>query len=285
MSKAGIGELGDDTAPDESETFVYQPEVNIVSRPQFLEGHRAFLEAQRQKWKQDASGPATDAELLIEFAGRICYMSFEKPAPLTTREYIQKLIRKGHESVLEHASWTFVIAGVSRAFTHQLVRHRVGFAYSQLSQQYHDERGARLIVPTELQSSPELLLLWKQSLLDSKKHYDFLASSLGLDEDQLASGPGSAETRRALRSAARSVLPNATESIVAVTVNARALRHFLRSRGGIVGDLEMRRVSAALMATVQPEAPSIVYDFKVEKAEDGFPIVQQTPLGKPSNAD
>jgi thymidylate synthase (FAD) len=257
--------------------FVYEPIVHVISRPIFLEEHRVFLESQKQQWDREHGGKATDAELLIEFAGRTCYMSFSRPAPLTTQKYIENLVTKGHESVLEHASWTFVLSGVSRAFTHQLVRHRVGFAYSQLSQQYHDERGSRLIVPVELLSNPSLLEAWKKALLDSKETYDHLVKSLGVDDLKGGLDKTKSELRRALRSAARSVLPNAIETIISVTANARALRHFLKVRGSIEGDLEMRRVSAALMSSIKPEAPSAFFDFSVETAPDGYPIVRHRP--------
>jgi thymidylate synthase (FAD) len=76
-----------------------------------------------------------------------------------------------------------------------------------------------------------------------------------------------------LRSAARSVLPNASETVIVATINARALRHFLKVRGGIVGDAEMRSVSAALLETLRPEGPALFFDFQVEYPEDGLPLV------------
>src|SRR5579864_6542610 len=113
--------------------------IFLLARPQFGQSYQHFLdeflpEDQRQ-WRQNDS--ATAAERLVEFAGRVCYMSFgSRQSSGTTAEYIRRLIRNGHDSVLEHASWTILVSGVSRAFTHQLVRHRAGFSFSQLSQQY-----------------------------------------------------------------------------------------------------------------------------------------------------
>ena len=83
---------------------------------------------------------------------------------------------------------------------------------------------------------------------------------------------------RALRSAARSVLPNATETTIVVTANARALRHFFKLRGGIVGDAEMRCVSAALLDMIRPEAPALFSDFSVEDRPDGLPLVIHHPF-------
>jgi thymidylate synthase (FAD) len=225
------------------------------------------------RWQED--GNATDAERLVEFAGRVCYLSFgRQQSPRNNAEYIANLIRRGHDSVLEHAAWTFVLAGVSRAFTHQLVRHRVGFSYSQLSQQYHDERASAVVRPAEIDRNARAAAAWDTAMAATRAAYATIADELGLDDP----GRLPAETRRALRSAARSVLPNALESIVVVSANARAIRHFLRLRGGIQGDPEMRLVAAALLDTLRPEAPALFADFVVSDPGDNLPLVSQVPL-------
>jgi thymidylate synthase (FAD) len=253
------------------------PEITLLARPVFGEAYRDFLRAhlppEDAHWFED--GGATDAERLVEFAGRVCYLSFGRyQSPRNNAEYIANLIRRGHESVLEHAAWTFVLAGVSRAFTHQLVRHRVGFSYSQLSQQYHDERETPVIRPAEINRNARAAAAWDAAIAASRAAYVTLANELGLN-DPASMLP---EPRRALRSAARSVLPNAMESIVVVTANARAIRHFLKLRGGIEGDPEMRLVAAALLDTLRPEAPALFADFMVSHPPDGMPIVRQVPL-------
>ena len=87
-------------------------------------------------------------EHIAEFAGRACYQSFDKPNPLTARnwDYLENIISLGHESVLEHNPVTFYITGVSRAFTHELIRHRL-LSYSQQSQRYVDESEANIVIP------------------------------------------------------------------------------------------------------------------------------------------
>src|SRR5690348_14458712 len=136
------------------------PQIFCISRPNVdYENLFKFLNHKGTTWRRTLG--ASPAEELIELAGRICYMSFgSDQSRRTTAEYIANLIICGHESVLEHASWTFFITGVSRAFTHQLVRHRVGFSFSQLSQQYHDERNARFVEPPELAESPRAAEIW-----------------------------------------------------------------------------------------------------------------------------
>ncbi len=256
------------------------PRAYILSRPQFEESYQQFLDyslpGTEATWKH--VGPSTQAERLVEFSGRVCYMSFgSKQSNKTTTEYIHNLIRHGHESVLEHVCWTFALAGVTRSFTHQFVRHRVGFAFSQLSQQYHDESEARFVRPFGIEKVPEAVSVWDEAVRDSHAAYRKLFKLLEITSQLHASVPKK-EINRALRSAARSVLPNATETAIVFTANARALRHFLRVRGGIIGDLEMRFVAAALLELVRPEAPAIFSDYNIGRMEAGAPIVIYRPL-------
>ncbi len=213
----------------------------------------------------------------MEAAGRVCYMSFGvHQSPRTNAEYIRHLIRMGHESVLEHVSWTFLVTGVSRAFTHQLVRHRVGFAFSQLSQQYHDETEAEFVEPWPLGSHPDARAAWEQAVSSAKGAYREILQILRGLEGKIGKNPAQhKEVQRAIRSAARSVLPNATETKIVVTANARALRHFFAIRGSIPGDVEMRKVGTELLRLVQAEAPSLFFDFRVERLPDGSPIVRR----------
>ena len=94
-------------------------------------------------------------EGLIEVSGRVCYMSFgSKRRRRTNKDYIGHILEVGHGSVLEHAAWNFIITGVSRSFTHELIRHRAGFGYSQLIQRYVDESSA------DFKSDPILIKPW-----------------------------------------------------------------------------------------------------------------------------
>lgn len=100
--------------------FYTEPKVSVLARPNFVEP--AHLPVQ---WM----GDSTDGERLAEFAGRLCYMSQKNPANRTTRDYLENIKKQGHGSVLEHANYSLLLEGVSRSLTHELVRHRAGFAY------------------------------------------------------------------------------------------------------------------------------------------------------------
>jgi thymidylate synthase (FAD) len=249
------------------------PRVYLLGRPHFDREYEEFLRdilpPGEASWRCDEN--ATPAERLVEFAGRVCYMSFGmRQSCKTNAEYIQNFIRQGHESVLEHAVWTLAIAGVSRALTHQLVRHRVGFAFSQLSQQYHDQSEAKFVRPPQIEDVPEAGAAWDNAIRETQLAYKKILSNL---EAQQTRSYSRSEVTRALRSAARSVLPNATETALVVTVNARAARHFLKLRGTIVGDVEMRCTTAALLEVLRPEGPAFFADFSVKYLDDGLPLL------------
>jgi thymidylate synthase (FAD) len=250
-----------------------EPKVYLIGRVQFdLSAFSAFMMEEHIEWRRTPN--STPPEEIVEVAGRTCYMSFgAAQSPRTNGEFIKNLIAQGHESVLEHASWTFMITNVSRAFTHQLVRHRVGFAFSQLSQQYHDERDASFVMPPHLELFPEAKEAWEKAIKSTKDAYASLNALLSPTGSSLSEDLDKRELNRAIRSAARSVLPNATETKIVVTVNARALRHFFKVRGSIPGDIEMRLVAAALLKIVESEAPGMFFDFRIENLSDGSPIV------------
>lgn len=248
-----------------------EPRLYVLSRPQLdLREVSRFLEEESTEWRRTSG--ATEAEDIVEFAGRICYMSFgAKQSPKSNHEYLQNLISQEHDSVLEHSSWTFLLTGVSRAFTHQMVRHRAGFSFSQLSQQYHDETTAKFVVPAEVTANPDLMELWLRLIEELRQGYQSICNDLN------KSDPGQApskEARRSLRSAARSILPNATETKIVFSANGRALRHFLKMRGAIAGDLEMRRVSALIYSRLEDEAPALLSDFEMSVHEDGYPLIR-----------
>ena len=230
-----------------------------------------FLLDHNASWKR--SNDVAQGEEIVEIAGRLCYMSFGKRQKHTNKDFIHHLLRKGHESVLEHVNWTFLVCGVSRAFTHQLVRHRVGFSFSQLSQQYYDQTEAEFIKPPILAKFPKACAAWEQAIHITKKSYREILGELATLDIPSQNGISKKEARRLIRSSARSVLPNATETKIVMTANARAIRNFLCARGSIPGDEEMRMVCAELLKLLKDEAPAIFMDFEIETLGDGSPIV------------
>jgi thymidylate synthase (FAD) len=241
-----------------------------------------FLRDHGVTWSSDSEVPA---EVLCEIAGRVCYMSFARPRPGGNRAYLEHIKESGHGSVLEHAVWNLLITGVSRSLTHELVRHRVGFSYSQLSQRYVDESDAEFIEPDIIASDSELHVVWTDAVQRAREAYVRLVRLLEskLEDESFASrwlpfGAATTNRRKVARQAARSVLPNATETKIFVTANARALRHFLEQRGSRHAEPEIRKLANVLLDVLQRESPHLFGDYRRIPLPDGtFEIVTDYP--------
>ncbi|HEX4575561.1 MAG TPA: FAD-dependent thymidylate synthase [Gemmatimonadales bacterium] len=232
------------------------PRVSLVARPEFLEPEHLRVE-----WRGEASA----GERLAEFAGRICYMSQGNPAQRTTAEYLENIKKQGHGSVLEHAVYVLLVEGISRSCSHELVRHRAGFGYSQLSQRYVDESHAAFVVPPAVLGDAALEGTWERHMAAAQAAYVEAVAALmeryGWIGDKI-------HRRKMAREAARSVLPNATEVKVVVSGNARAWRTMLELRTGEGAELEIRRMAIACLRVLAREAPALFADFEIYVAED-----------------
>lgn len=212
------------------------------------------------KWTTDTDN---DHGKLIEFAGRACYESWHKPNPATATNdgYIRHILESLHFSVIEHAGFTVMITGVSRAFTHEMVRHR-HFSFSQLSQRFVNEDDAPCVLPPLFRDDPEARTVFEEHYARTQEAYKKLAEIgtrklVGMDDKTLR--------RKRVREAARWVLPNMTETHIVVTGNHRAWREFFEKRGELHVDAEMRQVALAIFKEVaQPTAPVLYQDFRVE---------------------
>jgi len=222
-----------------------------------------FLADHGVSWQTDTD---VASEVLCETAGRVCYMSFAKPRPGGNSTYLGHIKEVGHGSVLEHAVWNLLLTGISRSLTHELIRHRAGMGYSQLSQRYVDESVAEYVEPAVIAGDPELHRLWLDSVAQSHRAYMTLAEKL---QSKFADEPDRTARRKAARQAARSVLPNATETKIFVTANARALRHFLEQRGSRHAEPEIRLLANKLLDVLVQEAPTLFGDSRREPLADG----------------
>ncbi len=217
--------------------IIHEPSVYLVGRQTINEAEiERFLADHKASWETDTE---IGAEQLCEVAGRLCYMSFGKGRK-TNNEYLGHILEVGHGSVLEHATWNLLITGVSRSFTHELVRHRAGWAYSQLSQRYVDESEADFVEPDVIAGDPALHEMWLEAIEASHAAYVKLVEKLA---EKYAEYPDKTMRRKLARQAARSVLPNATETRIFVSANARALRHFIEMRCSEFADIEIRKVA------------------------------------------
>jgi thymidylate synthase (FAD) len=236
--------------------FYLEPTVTLLARPTFVTPEHLPV---------NYIGESTDGERLAEFAGRVCYMSQHNPAKRTTRDYLENIKKQGHGSVLEHANYSLLLEGVSRSLTHELVRHRAGFAYSQLSQRYVDESEASFVVPPAIAGDEALEGAWRAQIESAQSTYVALVAQLmeryGWVTDRV-------HRRKMAREAARGVLPNSTETKIVVTGNARAWRTMLELRSSEGAELEIRRLAVAVLRVLQEEAPAFFSDFEIYQAED-----------------
>jgi thymidylate synthase (FAD) len=224
-----------------------------------------FIAPDDVPWSTDAEGgPA-----LVEFAGRACYQSWDKPNPrtATNASYIKHIIDVGHFSVLEHATVTFYITGVSRSCTHELIRHR-HFSYSQLSQRYVPEHDSQVVVPPGIAGDPELERIFLEATDTARAAYTALQTRLN---EKLAGAEGTVRRKQA-RQAARSVLPNATETRIVVTGNYRAWRHFIATRASEQADVEIRRLAIECLRQLVEVAPQVFSDFDIYGLPDGTEV-------------
>jgi thymidylate synthase (FAD) len=248
-----------------------EPRVTLLARQQ-------FLGAPHVAWAGDSP---VAAETVAEFAGRLCYLSFGADAGFegghkliagrtTNREYIANILKVRHGSVIEHAVWTLLIEGVSRALTHELVRHR-HLSYSQLSQRYVDESEVGFVLPPEISEGTPAFDIWKASCERALEDYRHLLAQI---EEQVRDEPSATLRRKRARQTARSLLPNAAETKVVVTGNARAWRHFIELRGSGTAETEIRALAHAVLALLREESPSLFGDYRVCKGENGVEVIE-----------
>jgi thymidylate synthase (FAD) len=244
---------------------IRRPTVYLVGRSSLDAGEvaRFLRDHGAEHWTTDTEAAT---QVLPELAGRLCYMSFAKPRPGGNSAYLGHIKEVRHGSVLEHSVWNFVITGVSRSFTHELVRHRAGFSYSQLSQRYVDESVADFVEPDCIAEDAELDSVWRSAVQRAQEAYVQLVERL---QRKFESVEDKTLRRKLARQAARSVLPNATETKIFVTANARALRHFIELRCNEAAETEIREVAAQILEILQKDAPNLFGDYEFVRLPDG----------------
>lgn len=255
-----------------------EPTVKLVSRTEVdWDAVSAFLaEEGLPPVPESIRAGEDESAAVVEISARICYMSYGK-GRRDIEEFITNLLAKGDGSVFEHVNYGFIITGVSRALTHELVRHRAGFAYSQRSQRFVNESAADFVVPPMLKQgrpgTEEARRIFESAMTDAQEAYRSLVSELYkvLPEDEFEA---QTDRRKAVRQAARSVLPNATETKIFVTANVRAWRHFIEMRGAAFADWEIRKVALKVLDILRGEAPLLFGDFTTEDLPDGTRIAK-----------
>jgi thymidylate synthase (FAD) len=194
----------------------------------------------------------TNPEITVAIAARLCYsasdiikIEYDFKEAENGLEKARKLIKKirtsGHESVLEHANFTFIVDKLSRSASHQLVRHRIA-SYSQRSQRYVKEINPQIVIPQSISENKELLDKFNNLVGEIYSLYGFFLESGIPAED------------------ARYILPNAAQTQLSFTMNARELLHFFKLRGCERAQWEIRNLAKEIFKLVYPIAPSIFHN-------------------------
>jgi thymidylate synthase (FAD) len=196
-----------------------------------------------------------EPESVVAMAAKLCYSASDveglrdKIAAKDQKAFVEKLVSIGHMSPIEHVSFTFGIEGVSRACTHQLVRHRVA-SYSQQSQRYVKETEFDYVIPETIKNDKALTKQFEKYMRDAQKAYDVMMAGLA---KQGITGENAQQD-------ARFLLPNAAETKIVVTMNARELLHFFRVRCCNRAQWEIRAMATEMLKLVKSAAPVIFKD-------------------------
>ncbi len=261
--------------------LIAKPEVRLAGLQTFLEGFEPALEF--ASYLNDPT-PLTSGAQLCKLAGQTCYSSFSPKRTMNenAERYFNNIMSSGHGSVLEHANYSFFLYGISRSLTHEMIRHRAGFGYSQLSQRYVSGRVLRFVERPEFQDGGELHQKFLERIDWAYAEYHRLAERLLEQQDAgttILSAEAKTDLRKKVNQAARALLPNETETIMVVTGNVRAWRHFIEMRASNHSEVEIRALAVRIFLCLRLAEPLLFGDYQLEElADDTFTV--STPMAK-----
>src|SRR5918998_1029616 len=248
-----------------------RPRTNVAGLAGFLEGFDPELGF--PAYLEDPT-PLPDSSQLCKTAGQVCYSSFGPRR--TTNEnaaaYFERLTSAGHGSVLEHASFSFLLYGISRSVTHELVRHRAGVGISQVSQRYVSGAVLRFVERPEYQNAPDLHALFEERADRAAAEYGAMADRLLERQERgeaLLDAEYRTDARKKVQQTARSLLPNETEAPMVFTGNVRALRHIIEMRADEHAESEIRNLALRVFLCLATADPILFGDYQLQALPDG----------------
>lgn len=218
--------------------------------------------------KVDLITHTPDPEKVVAAAAKLCYSKTGTTDILDgltddkVDKFIAHLASLGHESPIEHVSFTFAVEGVSRVLTHQLVRHRIA-SYSQQSQRYVKLDQFEYIMPPAIEENESARAIFVQAMEEDQKHYDALVDTLfeGYNQGYLTEGKSEKKARQMAEKKAiedaRFVFPNACETKIIFTMNARVLMHFFKHRCCERAQWEIRNMADEMLNLVKGVSPTL----------------------------
>ncbi len=259
--------------------YLGAPGVVMLARPQTnVAGLEGFLEGfdQALGFPDYVNDPTElpDSSQLCKTAGQLCYASFgpRRTTNDNAAAYFERLTSAGHGSVLEHASFSFLLYGISRSVTHELVRHRAGAGFSQISQRYVSGSVLRFVERPEYQQDEGLHRLFEGRADRAAAEYEAMAEEL-LEKQEggvaMLSADYKTDARKKVQQTARSLLPNETEAPMVFTGNVRALRHIIEMRADAHAESEIRTLALRLFLCLHRADPILFGDYELDELPDG----------------
>ena len=250
--------------------MVMKPDVSVNPIKGYLSG---FGELGFGQYLDDPVKLESAAQL-VKFAGQLCYASFgvNRTMNFEARKYFDNIMASGHGSVLEHPNFSFLWYGVSRTVTHELVRHRAGMGFSQLSQRYVSGKVLRFVERPEYQGNQKLHQKFEDRIDKAATEYESVAQELLSEQKtggQILSADSKTDLRKKVQQAARSVLPGETETAIVFTGNVRALRHISNMRANKHAEVEIRETAYRTFLCLAMVSGMLFEDFKIEELSDG----------------
>lgn len=254
-----------------SVALIAETKVNVEAIRPFLQDYDEEFDSYYEE-SVDAleKGLISDGGLLSKFSGQMCYLSLGelRTSHAEADKYFANIMGQGHGSITEHVNYTFLWWGMDRAVTHELVRHRAGMAYSQVSQRYVGLDKIRFCMPFEVLDDAEM---FNEALDDMA--YDYERYGRWIEnftrKFPLQEGERKTDWRKRLQSVSRRVLPSWVEAPIVVTGNVRAWRHILAMRCSKAADVAIRRPAISVLKLLQGTAPELFADFEMTQLPDG----------------
>lgn len=251
--------------------MIARPHVDISGLRGYLQGYDPELGFPGYLDDPDELPPAAQ---LLKTAGQTCYASFgpKRTYNENAARYFGNLSGSGHGSVYEHATFSFLLYGISRSNTHEIVRHRAGCAYSQLSQRYVSGSVLRFVERPEYASDPSLHERFCSRIDMLAREYDEVAEALVERQaagDSTLTAERKTDLRKRVQQAARSVLPNEAETVMVFTANVRALRHIIEMRTDAHAEIEIRDLFLRVFLCVAEVEPLLFDDYTLTEQPDG----------------
>lgn len=264
--------------------YLKKPGIVMIAQPKVkIENSKNFLNSYQNEFEEYLNDPdkLTPGTQLIKFSAQLCYMSFgpKRTWNKDADRYFENIMSSGHGSVLEHSYYSFLIYGISRSLTHELIRHRAGFAYSQQSQRYVSGNLIRFVERPEFQKDEKLHRLFEERIDRIKIEYEKIYNLLKDNQEKLEILKQSnkadekfakTELRKKINQTARSVFNNETEAPIVVTANIRAWRHTIEMRANNHAETEIRELFFRIFLCLALTEPILFKDYQIIKYEDGL---------------